>query len=222
MANDDDDGFLARWSRRKVQTRRSAEPAVEPTPQPQPPPLPPAGMAVAPVTPPALVEQPAVATAPPAPEPPKAPTMEDVQLLTRSSDYSRFVARGVDVAVQRAAMKKLFSDPRFNVMDGLDVYIEDYGVTTPISPSELRQMTQSKFLRLFEDEEKPEQPGQVSPDGAAQPEMPQSELAPQDTACADAGEESAVTDDEDPDLQLQPDDAAGRPGAEPRARRDGG
>lgn len=29
-------------------------------------------------------------------------------------------------SVKRAALKKLFSDPRFNVMDGLDVDIDDY------------------------------------------------------------------------------------------------
>ena len=29
-------------------------------------------------------------------------------------------------------MKKLFSDPHFNVMDGLDTYIDDYGKPDPI------------------------------------------------------------------------------------------
>ena len=31
-------------------------------------------------------------------------------------------------------MKKLFSDPHFNVMDGLDTYIDDYGKPDPIPP----------------------------------------------------------------------------------------
>ena len=39
--------------------------------------------------------------------------------------------------VRRAALKKLFSDPRFNVMDGLDVYIDDYSKTEPIPPEML-------------------------------------------------------------------------------------
>ncbi len=50
-------------------------------------------------------------------------------------------------------MRKLFSDPHFNVMDGLDTYIDDYGKPDPIPESMLRQLNQSKLLRLFEIEE---------------------------------------------------------------------
>ena len=38
-----------------------------------------------------------------------------------------FLRPKVDEQRQRAALKKLFSDPHFNVMDGLDPYIDDYG-----------------------------------------------------------------------------------------------
>lgn len=87
-----------------------------------------------------------------APNPaPPLPTMDDVAQLTRASDYSRFVAPGVDRSVSNAAMKKLFSDPHFNVMDGLDVYIDDYGKPDPIPDSMLRRMTQSKMLGLFDE-----------------------------------------------------------------------
>jgi hypothetical protein len=58
--------------------------------------------------------------------------MRDVAFLHAESDYSRFVAKGVDKAVRRAAMKKLFSDPHFNVMDGLDIYIDDYTKPSPL------------------------------------------------------------------------------------------
>ena len=47
-------------------------------------------------------------------------------------------------------MKKLFSDPHFNVMDGLDTYIDDYGKPDPIPPEMLRRMTQSALLGLFD------------------------------------------------------------------------
>ena len=53
-------------------------------------------------------------------------------------------------------MKKLFADPHFNVMDGLDTYIDDYGKPDPIPLAMLRQMNQSKFLRLFDDDEEEE------------------------------------------------------------------
>jgi len=72
--------------------------------------------------------------------------MEDASLLTHDSDYSRFVARDVDEGVKRAAMKKLFSDPHFNLMDGLDTYIEDYNTFEPIPPEMLHALNHGKAL----------------------------------------------------------------------------
>jgi hypothetical protein len=54
-------------------------------------------------------------------------------------------------------MKKLFTDPRFNVMDGLDIYIDDYSIADPIPESMLRQMAGAEFLKLFEHEKKDEE-----------------------------------------------------------------
>ena len=106
--------------------------------------------------------------------------MEDVARLTRDSDYSRFVGAGVDADVSNAAMRKLFSDPAFNVMDGLDTYIDDYGKPDPIPESMLRQLNQSKVLRLFEiEEDEAEKPAAAaaaaaSPDGVASPAVAES------------------------------------------------
>ena len=142
--------------------------------------------------------------------------MDDVAHLTRSSDFTRFVAPGVDETVKRAAMKKLFSDPHFNVMDGLDVYIDDYNNATPLSEADLRKMAQSKFLRLFEQDQAEPKEAMANPDGAAPAQVSQSEVdGPPE---ARAANESAVPPDEDADLRLQPDDAAGRGDAEPGAR----
>jgi hypothetical protein len=44
-------------------------------------------------------------------------------------------------------LRKLFSDPRFNVMDGLDVYIDDYTKPDPIPPSVIERLTQLGFVR---------------------------------------------------------------------------
>ena len=82
-------------------------------------------------------------------ERPPPPTLADVATLTRESDYSRFVAPEVDGEVKNAALKKLFGDPRFNVMDGLDVYIDDYSKPDPLPASMLRQMAQAAFLGLI-------------------------------------------------------------------------
>ena len=73
-------------------------------------------------------------------------SLDDVALLTPDSDFTPFVARGVDEHIRRSAMKKLFADPRFNVMDGLDVYIEDYHTFTPIPAAMLAALNHARSL----------------------------------------------------------------------------
>ena len=138
-----DGGFLSRWSRRKVQVRQGA-PVAEVPPMP--------AVAARPVAP--VAPAPVAVPPPPAQPAQPAPTLADVAQLTPASDFTRFVARGVDPSVKNAALKTLFTDPHFNVMDGLDTYIEDYGLPDPIPLAMLRQMTQSKVLGLFADEDK--------------------------------------------------------------------
>jgi hypothetical protein len=167
-----DDNFLSRWSRRKVAVKQGAVVV------PEAPTLP--GVPVNPVR--AEVSKPSASPSIPQGERELPPplTLEDVAQLTKESDFSRFVAPGVDPGVKNAAMKKLFaSDPHFNVMDGLDTYIDDYNKFEPIPKSMLRQLVSARALGLIDDELE-EQP---KPDNA-------------DTH-------------EDADLQLQPDDAAG-------------
>ena len=86
--------------------------------------------------------------------PPAAPkpTLDDVQALTQESDFSRFVARDVDPEVKNLAMKKLFADPHYNVMDGLDTYIDDYNTPDPIPAAMFKQLVQARMLGLLDDE----------------------------------------------------------------------
>ena len=135
MANDD--GFLSRWSRRKVDVREG-----RPLDEPQQPTV----TAATPVAAPPAVHEPEAPTAKP------APTLDDVQQLTPESDFTGFMARGVAPDVKNAAMKKLFADPHFNVMDRMDIYIDDYTQPDPLSVAMLRQMASAKALRLFDDE----------------------------------------------------------------------
>ncbi len=156
-------GFLSRWSRRKVQVRQGA-------PVAEVPPMLAVAQPVARVEP--VPATPAPVTVPPPPAQP-APTLADAAQLTPASDFTRFVARGVDPSVKNAALKTLFTDPHFNVMDGLDTYIEDYGLPDPIPLAMLRQMAQSKVLGLFADEDSEEKPAdentavRLQPDDAA-------------------------------------------------------
>jgi hypothetical protein len=201
----EDAGFLTRWSRRKVSARQSQvapEPAADtqpvvatPAATATPPPL---EVAVGSAAPQPVRTPPGDAASPVAParaEPP--PTLADVALLTRDSDFTRFVAPGVDSQVKNAALKTLFGDPHFNVMDGLDTYIDDYGKPDPLPEGMLRQMVQSQFLGLFRDEETP------------------ADAAASNAAAAPGPTEPKEPSDEDADLRLQPHDAAdaGGPGA---------
>jgi hypothetical protein len=52
----------------------------------------------------------------------------------------------VDPAIKRQALKKLFSDPRFNVMDGLDVYIDDYSTPSPLEPEIARALAHARYV----------------------------------------------------------------------------
>lgn len=79
-------------------------------------------------------------------EPQPLPTMDDVAKLTHDSDYSGFMAQGVDESVKRSAMKKLFTDPHFNIMDGLDVYIEDFNKFEPMTPAFIAGLSHTRGL----------------------------------------------------------------------------
>lgn len=192
-----EDGFLSRWSRRKALVREGREAA-------EAPPIAPPAQAESPATPP-LAPSPAAPIAAEAQVPPAAPaeappTLEDVSTLTPASDFTRFVARDVDPTVKNAALKKLFADPQFNVMDGLDIYIDDYGKPDPLPAGMLRQMAQSQFLGLFTEEGKPAHAGgeHAAPADGAAPNDIKEELS-----------------DENADLRLQSHDAAepAEPGA---------
>ena len=72
--------------------------------------------------------------------------MPPVESLTIDSDFSVFLQPKVDAALTRQALKQLFRDPHFNVMDRLDVYIDDYTQADPISADVVRTMVQSRYI----------------------------------------------------------------------------
>jgi hypothetical protein len=66
--------------------------------------------------------------------------------LGPDSDFGVFLREEVSETIRRQAMKKLFADPHFNVMDRLDIYIDDYSISDPIPPemlAGLRQMQEA-------------------------------------------------------------------------------
>jgi len=87
-------------------------------------------------------------------EPPQLPPLDS---LTFESDFKAFMHSKVEEGVKRAALKKLFSDPRFNVMDGLDTYIDDYTKAEPITEELLARLEHARQTLLVskQEEEKP-------------------------------------------------------------------
>ena len=234
-------GFLGRWSRRKndaLQGKPLQEPAIAEKPVP---------LAVAntqAVSAQAAANLKAPSEAPDAAQPAeKLLSLEDVKTLTQESDFTPFMARNVGPEVRNAAMKKLFADPQFNVMDGLDIYIDDYSKSDPIPESMLRQMTSAKFLNIFEEEdveknetEEASHASAVAPDDAASgvaadphhldaetvaQSRASSELDAQDSLPADyssqpepsPGSGASQHDHAHSHLRLQPDHAAPAPNA---------
>ena len=210
MASEDDSNFFSRWSRRKVQVRTGE-------PLPAEPPVAPAAPVAVVVAAPAAVPKAEPLPEQPAAEAPPVLTLEDVARLTPESDYSAFVARGVPADVRNAAVKKLFTDPHYNVMDGLDIYIDDYSKPSPLSVADMAKMVGAQFLKLVDDpEDKPKVA--AMPDTAAAEEAEGTTTAPD--AAADPGEAIAADSsdldsdsdthkphDDHADLQLQPDHA---------------
>ena len=92
----------------------------------------------------------AAADQPPLPAKPAAddplPELPPIEELTLESDFSGFFHPKVGEDVRRAALRKLFSEPHFNVMDGLDVYIDDYSKTEPIPAAMLASLRQAQRI----------------------------------------------------------------------------
>jgi hypothetical protein len=77
-------------------------------------------------------------------------------------------------------MKKMFSDPHFNVMDGLDIYIDDYSKPDPIPLEMLKRMVQSDMLNIFRKDGDEKTPStQTAVNKALEPEEQALPLAPQ-------------------------------------------
>ena len=142
------DGFLGRWSQRKAMARQGLAPDTPAPAEPQAP-VPQAPPVDVRQARPAQADTPALAPAPPSaaaePAPPAPLTLDDVAALTPQDDFSPFVTRSVAPEVRNAAMKKLFADPTFNVMDGLDIYIDDYSRPDPLPATLARRLLQAQW-----------------------------------------------------------------------------
>jgi hypothetical protein len=132
-----------------------------------------------------------------------APTLERAQQLTPADDFRPFVQADVDPAVRNAALRQLFTDPHFNVMDGLDIYIDDYNTPNPLPVSDISRMAGASILRLIQ-----------SDPSSAQIQQPTAHGASADAATSTPPPSTEIARD-DPDLRLQQNPDSGPKDAEP-------
>lgn len=121
---------LSRWSRRKREASLASSAEAE--------------AATSPIAS-AAPSVPAAATSTGAPAASELPSVDS---LGFDADFTAFLRPEVDEKLKRAALKQLFRDPRFNLMDGLDVYIDDYTKADPIAPDVLQGLLQRGFSAI--------------------------------------------------------------------------
>ena len=93
-----------------------------------------------------------------------APALPPVDKLTPESDFSGFMHPKVEDALRRVALKKLFSDPHFNVPDPYEAYSGDWTGGEPIPDEMLAALNQAKQLLFSEKKEEKEAKEEVSPE----------------------------------------------------------
>ena len=113
--------------------------------------------------------------------------------------------------MRRLALKKLFADPHFNVMDRLDMYMDDYNKPSPVSAAMLAALqhargalrrpeeVQAELARLAALEPPPHPKGvaQPMPVQAVPVESPEGDRAPIDASLADGDLPDAETATDD-------------------------
>jgi hypothetical protein len=131
MSAPEEEPFLQRWLRRKSEAASGEAPSEEPpeaAASGDPTDgegAPPDETSVAPSAPDAPVEAEEE-------RPITDADLPDLDELDENSDYSMFMASGVSADKRRMALRKLFQSPKFNVIDGLDDYCEDYTKFDPL------------------------------------------------------------------------------------------
>jgi hypothetical protein len=133
----DKENPLARWSRLK---REAAAGTAAPEPKPAP------GEAARPAETP-------------------MPVLPPLETLTPDSDFSPFMDKRVDDRLRRLALKKLFSDPSLNIVDGLDDFAEDFNLLEDLPPEMVAKLEHARnVLRGPDPEPDPEPEPEAEPE----------------------------------------------------------
>ena len=136
------------------------------------------------------------------------PSLDSLQGL--QSDYLDFMQPKVTQQLKRAALKKLFADPHFNVIDRFEAYSEDYTQADPIPAAMLRGLNQAKGLLFPHDDPKQDAP---KPDESKPDELNQERALP---SAVDPLRNAAVEIEAEAQPEAQPEaQLEARPAAQP-------
>ena len=155
MNAEDKENFASRWSRRKIEARKTEEKPAEPKPSSEP--------AVS------AVPADAAAAPPGAPAPRELPPLESLKGL--ASEYTEFLKPGVDENLRRSALKKLFADPHFENFERFEAYCEDFTKGEAIPLAILKTLELAKGL-LFDVEKKEDAHAEAEKPAAGPPPEP--------------------------------------------------
>ena len=100
-----------------------------------------------------------------------APVLPPIESLTPESEFAGFMHPKVKDELRRLALKKLFSDPHFNIADPFEAYSGDWTGGEPITPELLATLNQARTV-LFTEQEKPADEPVAKSEGEAKQDEP--------------------------------------------------
>jgi hypothetical protein len=74
------------------------------------------------------------------------PTEADLEAVSQGGEIRGFMNPQVSGELRNKAFKALFSQPQFNQMDFMDVYVDDYSVSKPLTAAMIDMMALGKQL----------------------------------------------------------------------------
>lgn len=197
-----EDPFLARWSRRKQAARETEPGAPAERPSEHAGPAARAERAThAPDEPPCDEAAPDEAS-----RDDEAPvdeaSLSPPETLGPDSDFSAYLSKRVSSGLRRAALRRLFSLPGFNVRDGLDDYDEDYTQFASLGDTVTADMKyhEERLRAGRAAEEQEEEAAEEAGEADAPPEAGEEGTAPADRPTRSARARSGATPEpDDPD-----------------------
>lgn len=215
----EDEGFLQRWSRRKQSALRDDEISEDESQTPG------ADEEAGLIEPSAdeassaELEAGSVSEAELEPEPPGDEDMPPLESIDETGSVAAFLSPRVSEGLRRAALRRLFRQPKYNVVDMLDDYAEDYSKPVALGSvvtADMRYRAEQAAKRmerklkesLAEQDESSDAVAAVDGENAPDPETEPNTETPaaaspgtDDQTLAGAGDAPEGADDADPDRQ---------------------